>query len=204
MEATKGNVMDFLKFMDEINPTYFDERKTIKVIENLTKVVQETETVNELLKIRKSIDIIQSDLKNKKERFPDYYKLLIGKVKQLEKSINNQIQLVEKTKPEKLKKTLFQFINNIEDKESFLLELKNAFPTERGKDIRVIIDLLVNEDILIISEREYKHFVELLKDYFGRNIGKYQGIQNKMTITKEKSDPITKKLKPLIIKHKAT
>jgi len=212
MEATKGNMVDFLKFLNEINPTYFDERKTLKVIENLSKAIRETETIYELLKIRKSLDDIQNDLIVKEERFPTYYKLLIGKVEQLEKSINNQIQLVEKTieasqqnsKPEKLKKTLFQFINYIEDKEAFLLELKNAFPTEIGKSIRAIIDLLENEDILIIGTREYKHFVKLLEEYFGRNIGDYNGIQNIKTIDKAISNPINKKLKPLIIKYKTT
>jgi hypothetical protein len=101
-------------------------------------------------------------------------------------------------------KVLFDYINNIEDKEAFLLDLKNAFPTEKGKSIKSFIDLLKNEDILIIGTKEFKHFVELLTDYFGRNIGTYNGIQNTKTIDKAISDPINTKLKPLIIKHKTT
>lgn len=121
----------------------------------------------------------------------------------IEKQYFDKIQLIEAPQQkDKSKKTLFQFIHNIEDKEAFLLELKKTFPTEIGKDIRVIIDTLIKENILIIGAREYKHFVEVLSEYFGRNIGKYQGIQNKMKITNEISDPINKKLNPLIVKYK--
>jgi len=121
----------------------------------------------------------------------------------IEKQYFDKIELIEAPQQkDKSKKTLFQFIHNIEDKEAFLLELKKTFPTEIGKDIRVIIDTLIKENILIIGAREYKHFVEVLSEYFGRNIGKYQGIQNKMKITNEISDPINKKLNPLIVKYK--
>lgn len=128
---------------------------------------------------------------------------------EIENIIENQnikINGIKSITPEatQLKKTLLQFIHNIENKEAFLLSLKNAFPTEKGKSIKAIIDLLVNADILIIGEREYKHFVELLTSYFGRNIGKYQGIQNNKTIETAISDKINKKLNPLIIKHKTT
>lgn len=111
-------------------------------------------------------------------------------------------QQIEKVKTKKPKKTLLEFIHNVGDKEGFILGLKNAFPTEIGKDIRVIIDTLQEKDILIIGAREYKNFVEVLAVYFGRSIGEYSGIQNAMTITIETSDPINKKLKPLITKYK--
>lgn len=117
---------------------------------------------------------------------------------------NNEPQPIGNLKTKKLKKTLLEFINNIQKKEEFIQELKIMFPTEIGKDIRVIIDRLQEESILIIGAREYKHFVGVLAEYFKRNIGKYQGIQNKMNITKETSEPINVKLNPLIIKYKTT
>ena len=92
------NIIDFIKFMDELNPTYLHERKTIQVFENLSKAIREAEAIDELEKIRKSLNFIQGDLKLKKERFPAYYKIMGGKVKHLQKSINDEIQLLERTK----------------------------------------------------------------------------------------------------------
>jgi hypothetical protein len=151
------------------------------------------------------IDIKNSPLKNDFD----------GVLKEFENSINlneiiflNQIskneqpQETKTNKPKKLKKTLFEFIHNIEDKEEFIQDLKNTFPTEMGKDIRVIIDRLKKESILTIEAGEYKHFVESLTLHFGRNIGEYQGIQNKMIIKTDTTNRINKKLNPLITKHK--
>ena len=111
---------------------------------------------------------------------------------------------VEKAKPKKLKKSLFQFIHNIENKEGFVQELKETFPTEIGKSIKAIIDILTKENILVIGTKEFKHFLEVLKLHFGRDIGEYQGIQNVKSVDKETMGTIYKKLNPLIIKYETS
>jgi hypothetical protein len=102
----------------------------------------------------------------------------------------------------KLKKTVFDYFNNVKDKTLFLNELKETFPDEIGKSIRVIIDYLKVEEILIIPPKHYKNFVDVLGAYFERHIGEYSGIQNKINIDELTKQPIESKLKPLISTHK--
>ena len=64
-------------------------------------------------------------------------------------SIKHQTVNPDEVKPKKLKKTLFEFIHNIENKEAFSQELKKTFPTEIGKSIKAVIDVLTTEKILI-------------------------------------------------------
>lgn len=109
---------------------------------------------------------------------------------------------VEKTKPKKPKKVLFQFIHNIKNKEEFIQELKETFPTEIGKSIKAIIDILTDEKILVYGTKEFKTLKEEIEFSFNRNIGSYNSIQNVKIVDKETTDTVHKKLNPLIIKHK--
>lgn len=108
----------------------------------------------------------------------------------------------DEVKPKKLKKTLFEFIHNIENKEAFSQELKKTFPTERGKSIKAVIDVLTTEKILIYGTKEFKPLFEELQKYFNRDIGTYNSVQNVKTVDKETTETINKKLNPLIIKYK--
>jgi hypothetical protein len=108
---------------------------------------------------------------------------------------------INKKKPPQ-QKDIFDFLINIDEKESFLLELKDTFKDERGKSIKAIIEILKNSDILVIREREHKTFIKSLENYFNRNIGSYQSIQDVKVIHSEISNPIFSKLNPLILKYK--
>jgi hypothetical protein len=193
---TKTNNGNEYNNLGIINPENWNNLKDIFFVQRM-EMYKESYTQNEKINLElenlENLTVNETDYKILKDRYKEY---LIGK--------QNTHQQPETNKPKKPKKTLFEFIHNIKDKEAFVLELKNTFPTEIGKDIRVIIDTLNEKSILIIGAREFKHFVEVLTLYFDRNIGEYQGIQNKMIITKETSDPINKKLNPLIIKYKTT
>ncbi len=105
----------------------------------------------------------------------------------------------------KPKKTLVEFINNINDKEAFLQDLKITFPTEIGKSIKAIIDLLKKDKYLIHNDREFSDVVNAIKLFFNRDIGSIQSIRDaKNTDDKIFKEPIELKLNPLIIKHKTT
>lgn len=107
-------------------------------------------------------------------------------------------------KPIKRKKTLLEFIHNIENKEAFIQDLKKEFPTEQGKSIKAIVLKLVEVKILIYGTKEFLQFYNELSIYFNRDIGTYQSINDPKTIDNETTDIINKKLNPLIIKHKTT
>lgn len=107
-------------------------------------------------------------------------------------------------KPEKQKKrpkTLLEFINNIDDKEAFLNDLKNTFPNEIGLSIKAIVLRLVEVNILIYGTKEFKNFYEELTKYFDRSIGTYGSINDNKPDSKI-IDTITLKLNPLIDKYK--
>jgi hypothetical protein len=111
----------------------------------------------------------------------------------------------EAVKPKKPKKTLFEFINNINDKKAFLQDLKNTFPTEIGKSIKAIIDLLKKDKYLIHNDREFSDVVNAIEIFFNRDIGSVQSIRDaKNTDDKIFIEPIKLKLNPLIIKYKTT
>jgi hypothetical protein len=111
---------------------------------------------------------------------------------------------VKRNKPNKLKKGLDEFFYNIIDKEKFLKELKATFTTERGKNFKIIISLLIEANVLIINSREFKDFHSELVTFFDRNIGTRQSINDVIfnDIPKPIIEPIEKKLNPLIIKYK--
>lgn len=110
----------------------------------------------------------------------------------------------EKNKPKKLKKVLFQFIHNIENREEFIKELKETFPTEIGKSIKAIIDILTDEKILVYGTKEFKTLYDEIKLSFNRDIGSYNSIQNVKNVDKETTETVYKKLNPLIVKHKTS
>ena len=118
-------------------------------------------------------------------------------IKKESKDTEPDASTVKKNKP---KKALNEFIHNIKDKDKFLQELKSIFPTERGKSIKIIISLLMQENILIIGNREFKDFHSELEAFFNRDIGSRQSINDVKfnDIHKSTIETIEKKLNPLI------
>jgi hypothetical protein len=104
-----------------------------------------------------------------------------------------------KNKPEK---SLHHFFNKIKDIDGFINELKTTFPIEKGQRIRVIIDSLKDEEILLIGEREFADFYRKLKENFKRDIGTYPSINDVKDIPDLTTQEINDKLNPLIIKYK--
>jgi hypothetical protein len=94
------------------------------------------------------------------------------------------------------------FIYNVTDKVAFLNELKSICTEERGKRIKAIITILEDEKIVVIPDGKFKNFTELLEEYFERNIGKYQGINDPKDLTVNYLKPFKTKLKTLITRYK--
>lgn len=136
------------------------------------------------------------------EEFESIYNYYKKQYKQTKNLYLSDTSTVEKAKPKKLKKVLFQFIHNIENKEAFSQELKKTFPTEIGKSIKAVIDILTTEKILIYGTKEFKPLFEELQKHFNRDIGTYNSVQNVKIVDKETTETINKKLNPLIIKYK--
>jgi len=102
--------------------------------------------------------------------------------KQIELELKlNESDLIDDSSDENKnpKKKINDFFINITDKEKFLIELKNTFKTEKGQKIRALIEVLKKEKMLLIGEGEFRNFINELAICFNRDIGKYQGIQNK-------------------------
>lgn len=192
------NALSFFHFIKNMNEADF-----IKEINNqyLDYTLENTENAEYWLKLTYDLVLKGFSVAGKIEdinlrgAFINWYNEKI-------KSID--IKQPQQIKTEKLKKTLFEFIHNVNDKENFLFELKNTFPTEKGKSIRAIINILENENIFIYGAREFTHLYDQLKVYFNRDIGTYQSIQDVKVVDTIISDTINKKLNPLIIKHKTT
>lgn len=128
-------------------------------------------------------------------------------LKQRKRDIKAELKKITPTAPAreiKQLKTLNDFIFNINNKETFMQELKTTFPTEKGKSIKAIIDILTDAQIIIYGTKEFRQFYNELKTYFNRNIGTYQGINDVKEVDKETTNTVYKKLNTLIIKHKTS
>lgn len=102
-------------------------------------------------------------------------------------------------------KTLFDFINNVSDKEAFAKDLKDTFNTEKGISFKIMIELLKAEYVFLIGSREFSNFYKEIKSFFDRNIGAYQALNDSYKDKDYKEEDlfvIQTKLKPLIDKHK--
>jgi len=104
--------------------------------------------------------------------------------------------------PDAVEKSLFDFLYNIENKKDFIQDLKETFPTEKGKDIKAIINILKDENIIIHGTREFKKLCNSINTAFERNIGEYSGINDPKYIDELTNTTILKKLNPLIIRYK--
>jgi hypothetical protein len=54
--------------------------------------------------------------------------------------------------------------------------LKSEFSTEKGKGIRLMLEVLINKKLLVVENRSRKAIFQSLKSFFDRNIGTYQSI----------------------------
>jgi len=139
------------------------------------------------------------DINEKKiNRNKNIIKFIVERIRDID---NDNKTLVN---PKNQKKTLNDFIFNINEKETFIQALKNTFPTEKGKSIKAMIDILNEAQILIYGTKEFKQLFEELENCFSRDIGTYNSVQNVKTVDAETTNIILKKLNPLIDEYKTS
>lgn len=63
-----------------------------------------------------------------------------------------------------------------DDREILAEKIKTEFTTEKGKSIRLLIEVLIEIQLLTIENRGKKSFYNVLKEFFNRNIGSYPSI----------------------------
>jgi len=138
---------------------------------------------------------------------------LIYKLEHSVSNNNNEFVMASNSKRRNIKIngeiTFLDFITNIDEKEAFAKELKITFNKETGIDFKIMIELLKDQNIFIIGDRQFKIFHENIKLYFNRKIGEYSGLNDKYkhTVSDKKVHHIrikniSKKLQPLIDKFK--
>lgn len=122
------------------------------------------------------------------------------------KTILNNIKVITQQediiKLDEVKKTLSHFIENVEEKQNFIEELKGMFPTEKGKSIKAVITILQENDIIIIPDRQFREFYTCLKNDFKRDIGSYTSINDSKDFDEAYLDPFKNKLHTLIKSYK--
>jgi hypothetical protein len=127
----------------------------------------------------------------------------LKKLRELKLKLNETDEIINSLEKKKKKeKKINDYFQNIADKTKFLKELKEVFSTEKGQKIRALIENLKKEEMLLIGEREFKNFICELRTYFNRDIGEYQGIQNKTVNWEIETEYTIEKLNPLISKYK--
>jgi len=102
----------------------------------------------------------------------------LDNLKTILKNIKVITQQADIIKLDEDKKTLSHFIENVEEKQNFIEDLKRMFPTEKGKSIKAVITILQENDIIIIHDRQFREFYTCLKNDFKRDIGSYVSIND--------------------------
>ncbi|WP_188050344.1 hypothetical protein [Flavobacterium sp. GP15] len=207
-QINKNIVFSFLRFLDRqqliINKSYLIERNDFfkRCLDVINVKLTELDK-NEKNRVLRGL----SDMGTPPEtlEFLEYVKFHI-KNRVLQPCEIQEIPAIKtKLKKNKPTKTLFDFIHNVEDKEAFIQDLKNEFPNDKGKTIKAVINILKEWKIIIIIDRQFKTFYDLLLIEFNGTIGTYPSIndaEKKRPFDKIFLDPIKQKLNPLIIKHK--
>ena len=108
---------------------------------------------------------------------------------------------------EETKTTIYDFIQNVKDKEKFLKDLKSTFNIETKTEIAIVIVLFEKEKIICYNK--FAPFYREIKTYLNRNIGNQntindaiKRIQNGTQTRETEFVKITEKANELIIKHK--
>ena len=115
----------------------------------------EDDFIEEELKLLNTLQerkLLRGDIK----RMKIYRKWLEGKTSNLDKVQTAMIE--NNSKKHKPKKTLQNFITNVKDKNAFIKDLKINFNTEKGINLKILIEILKDESIISIKSREFKQF----------------------------------------------
>lgn len=187
------------EYLNRVNSPYSDKKAIIQSLKNRTRKLLEKkgDIYNQIL-LGNEITIFLADPFDLYRYYTKKHEVI--ELMKFEEYLVKQEDIKENDKP---KKELHQFFNQIDNerKLDFLNELKELFSTEKGQSIRAIIEILKDNNMLIIGAREFRDFHKELKEFFDRNIGSYQSINDKVPDDAVK-EPILLKLKPLIDKYK--
>lgn len=118
--------------------------------------------------------------------------------KGLKKVVSDSVQGATKIQP-----TFFDFIHNVENKEAFAKDLKDTFNIENGANLKIMLELLSEENIITLSDSQLASFHVAMEAYFERGIKSYEAFRKAKNFTTIAKDKINSKLKPLVNKHKA-
>ncbi len=158
------------------------------------------------------LDLLQAYRDKRQVTFigtPGSYKIAINAYFQYLDLYQEIIKTQVQVKPGNQKKQTFEeFLFKITDKENFIQELKDLFPTEKGKSIRAMIELLKDEGLLTYGTKEFKDLYKGIKHSFNRNIGTYQSVKDPKKADLyndiETMSQVRSKLTQLISKYKHT
>jgi hypothetical protein len=165
--------------------------------------------------IKESLYLLNNSFYIDIEKCPFHYDFnkLTQKIEHSTSNLNYESGIDSNSKTRKSKindeRNFLDFITNVNEKETFAKDLKNTFNIEKGVDFKIMIELLKDQDILIIRERKFLLFFNLIKLYFSRDIGGYSGLNDKYKHTDSdkkvhhtRIKQISQKLQPIIDKYK--
>lgn len=191
------------EYLNRINSPYSDKKAIIESLKNKTKkLLEKREDIYNQIRLNNEVTIFLVDPFDKYHYYTKKHEII--ELMKFEEYLIEQENIKSETdKPDEAKKELHQFFNKIDTKRKldFLNELKELFPTEKGINIKAIIEILKENDMLIIGTREFNNFYNELNDFLERDIGSYQSINDSRpddTI----NETILLRLKPLIDKYK--
>lgn len=108
----------------------------------------------------------------------------------------------------KPKKNLLEYIYHVENKQEFILDLKNNFEKESGVITSIMIYTLRDNNIVKIGTTEFKSFYDELRKAFDENIKsrqeliKYKHTDEHKKLNEQNIGIVKEKLEPLIKKYK--
>jgi len=105
---------------------------------------------------------------------------IFGLVRKYRELLNKRLEQIsnnEKGIKSNIQQSFDKYFINLHGKEQQFAEiLKQNFTIEKGKNIRILLDYLIERKFLSIPHRGMKKFHEMMFKYFDGSIGAYQGI----------------------------
>jgi transposase len=90
-------------------------------------------------------------------------------------------------------KSFPEHLNHAKNKE-LAEKIKQTFTTERGREIRILIEVMKEKHLISIGSRQFKAMFKSLKSYLNRDIGSYQSVQNPKSFDEIDKVPFREKL----------
>jgi hypothetical protein len=157
-------VKDFLN--QEVNYCGTLNGKELTEIDFINTIIPQIEYQIQSIVIKKNDDKLNIIKQRQKRKFVEF----LDKLNKRKDEYNNPSPV----------KVLSDYFHNLSNVDNFLNEFKEKFKIEKGNKIRALIEVMKENDVLKIPERQFRAFYDCLKDFMNRNIGEYSGINDKM------------------------